>query len=80
MVAAWRCKHVAGRSRVELVETEVEICLASRDHDPVRIYEGKGDAEPPISATPSPGPTPATGSFLCTACLGDFRVGSPAQG
>ena len=80
MVAAWRCKRVAGRSRVELVESEVKMCLASSNSYPVQSNEVRRAAQWPPWAGPPRRWTPATGSFLCTACLSGFRVESPAQG
>ena len=80
MVAAWRCKRVAGRSRVELVIPHLKICLASSISYPVQSNEVRRAAQWPPWAGPPRRWTPATGSFLCTACLSGFRVESPAQG
>ena len=80
MVAAWRCARVAGRSRVELVIPHRRSCSDFRDHVPVKSNEVRRAAQWPPWAGPPRRRTPATGSFLCTACLSDFRVGSPARG
>ena len=80
MVAAWRCVRVAGRSRVELVKTEVTPCLDFRDDVPVQSNEVRRAAQWPPWAGPPRRWTPATGSFLCTAYLSGFRVESSAQG
>ena len=80
MVAAWRCARVAGRSRVELVIPRAKMCLASSNSYPLQSYDVRGAAQWPPWAGPPRRRTPATGSFLCTACLSDSRVGGPARG
>ena len=48
--------------------------------NPVQSNEVRRAAQWPPWAGPPRRWTPATGSFLCTACLSGFRVESPAQG
>ena len=80
MVAAWRCKRVAGRSRVELVKTRREMCLASSNSYPVQSNEVRRAAQWPPWAGPPRAGTQAAGSPLSSACPGGFGIGRPAQG
>ena len=66
-----------GQCRVGLVETQVKICLASRKSNAVKNGEGKRSAEPPLPAPLSAGRRQGAGSSMSTACLSDFRIGSP---
>ena len=66
-----------GQCRVGLVETRPKICLASRKSNAVKNGEGKRSAEPPLPAPLSAGRRQGAGSSMSTACLSDFRIGSP---
>ena len=66
-----------GQCRVGLVSAHRKICLASRKSNAVKNGEGKRSAEPPLPAPLSAGRRQGAGSSMSTACLSDFRIGSP---